>query len=284
MKMKISVSSYSFGSYVSRIGYKGVMDEAKKMGFEGIEIVECSELFEDGVIDTVREYSKEIGLPIVAFCVGADFTKNDCTSLDEEIERVKKLVDVAAALGAPKMRHDVCYGNFTKKYGIGFDDVLPIMAKGCLEVTKYAETKGVKTMFENHGNFIQDSDRVEKLINAVSHPNFGYLCDIGNFLCADEDPAHAVGKLAKYAIHAHAKDFHIRSGEKTNPGAGWFPSRSGNYLRGAIIGHGEAYPDKTIDILKNSGYDGYISIEFEGLEDNLTGIAMGLENLKRFIG
>ena len=32
-------------------------------------------------------------------------------------------------------------------------------------------------MVENHGYFAQDSDRVEKLINAVDHPNFGLLLD-----------------------------------------------------------------------------------------------------------
>ena len=35
-------------------------------------------------------------------------------------------------------------------------------------------------------------------------------------------------------------------------------------------------------ILKKSGYDGYISVEFEGAEDKLYGIKEGLENVKRF--
>ena len=54
---------------------------------------------------------------------------------------------------------------------------------------------------------------VEKLINAVAHPNFGALVDIGNFSCADEYNPASVGIMAPYAIHAHAKDFHIKSGK-----------------------------------------------------------------------
>lgn len=62
-------------------------------------------------------------------------------------------------------------------------------------MTAYAAEKGIKTAVENHGTFCQDSDRVELLVNTVAHDNFGLLVDMGNFLCADENPAAAVGAL-----------------------------------------------------------------------------------------
>jgi len=130
---------------------------------------------------------------------------------------------------------------------------------------------------------VQDSARVEKLINTVGHKNFGALIDIGNFMCADEDPAYAVGVLAPYANHVHAKDFHVKSGMSPNPGDGWFKSRGGNYLRGAIVGHGSIAVDQCIGILKAGGYDGYVSLEFEGLENPLVGTSLGLKYLKRFV-
>lgn len=283
--MKISVSSYSFGSYADsdKLGVIGIMDKAREMGFEGIELVEHPEFDDPAMLERIKEHSHNIGLPIIALDVGADFTKNDCSSTDEEIARVKKLVDLASYLDIPLMRHDVCYGNFTKKFGTGFEDVLPVITKACREVADYAEKRGVRTMFENHGYFIQDAYRVEKLINTVAHPNFGYLIDLGNFMCSDEDATAATGLLARYAVHAHAKDFHFKSGTLENPGEGWFPTRSGNYLRGAIIGHGDAKIGQSVRRLKESGYDGYVTIEFEGLEDNLKGIALGLENLKKYI-
>jgi sugar phosphate isomerase/epimerase len=138
-------------------------------------------------------------------------------------------------------------------------------------------------MVENHGFFCQDSERVEMLVNGVNHENFGLLIDMGNFLCADEDPAKAAGRLAPYAFHVHAKDFHTKPGTGPNPGRGWFQSRGGNYLRGSIIGHGDVPVVQCINIIRKSGYSGNISIEFEGMEDPLTGISVGFENLKAYL-
>lgn len=42
---------------------------------------------------------------------------------------------------------------------------------------------------------MQDADRIEQLVCGVAHDNFGLLLDMGNFLCADESPAVAIGKL-----------------------------------------------------------------------------------------
>lgn len=283
--MKISVTSYSYGQYINedKLGLMGIIDNAAEMGFEGIEFSEggWSNNLDLTVAEKIKERCAERGIEVVSYCVGANFLAAD---LDAEIERVKKQVDFAAAMGTKNMRHDVGYGFSGRKYSIGYDDALPYLAKGALEVTKYAEQKGVGTMTENHGYFSQDAARVEKLINTVAHPNFGALVDIGNFMCADEDPVKSVGIMAPYAKHVHAKDFHWKSGMEQNPGEGWFQTRAMNYIRGAIIGQGEAKVYQSIKILKKAGYDGYITVEFEGMEDNLKGIRIGKDNLARFIG
>jgi len=136
---------------------------------------------------------------------------------------------------------------------------------------------------ENHGFFCQDSERVEMLVCAVDHPNFGVLVDMGNFICVDEDPQVAVGRLMPYAFHVHAKDFHLKPGDGWWPGRGWNRSRGGNFWRGAMIGHGDVPVRGCLRIMKAAGYDGVLSIEFEGMEDVLTGIACGHENLRRMV-
>ncbi len=286
--MKTCVSSYSFGDYINdyKLGLYGLIDKVSEMGFDGIEFSEGS--WNGGldliVANKIKEHAEKDKLEIVSYCVGADFINGSNGCLKDEITHLHRQIEFAAAMGVKNMRHDVTGGFRGKKYCIGYDDALPILAEGCREVTKFAEQLGVGTMTENHGFFSQDSCRVEKLINATGHQNFGALVDIGNFMCADEDPSKAVGVMAPYAKHVHAKDFHFKSGNEINPGTGWFMTRAGNFIRGAIIGHGDAKVYQSIQALRRAGYDGYLSIEFEGMEDKLVGIEVGLQNLKRFTG
>lgn len=284
--MKISVSTYSYGSYLrdAKLGIYGCIDHAAGEGFDGIEFVEGEWQKNAAGAGRIKEHCEKAGITPVAFLVGADFINRGGSDGREEIARVKSLVDTAAALGCTMLRHDVTGGlPADQKVGRSFDALLPKLAERIREVTKYAEQKGIRTMSENHGFFAQDSDRVEKLINAVGHPNYGALIDCGNFLCADEEPTRGVGVMAPYAFHVHAKDFLRKSGMEIDPGEGWFRSRGGNYLRGTVIGHGEAHIAQSVGILRRAGYDGYVTVEFEGMEDNLTGICLGRKNLLRFM-
>jgi sugar phosphate isomerase/epimerase len=138
-------------------------------------------------------------------------------------------------------------------------------------------------MMENHGYFAQDSQRVEKLVTAVGNPNFGLLIDIGNFMCADEVSEIAVGRVASLAAHVHVKDFLFREGNSPVQGQGWFPTRAGNLLRGTVLGHGVVRVKQCLDILKKAGYDGAVSVEFEGVEDCLKAIEWSLANLEEYI-
>ena len=192
---------------------------------------------------------------------------------------------MAKILGAPGMRHDATYGYAPAHKGPrGFDDALPVLAKGCRAVTEFAADLGIRTMIENHGFFAQDSSRVERLMNAVNHPNFGWLVDMGNFLCVDEDPAQALGRAMPYAFHVHAKDFHVKSGRKHRARRRLVPvARRQLTCAAPIIGHGEVPIVQCLGIMKKAGYDGVLSIEFEGIEEPLKGIGISLANLRRFV-
>lgn len=284
--MQIGVSSYSYSQ--SKLDIFQIITAAKEMGFDVIEFAGFPNLPEGetplSFAPRVREACDEAGIKVANYTIWADFLTGSNGNWKEEVERLKDEVRVAEILGAPGMRHDSTWGwPAAKKGARGFDDALPILVQGCRAVTEFAADLGIKTMVENHGFFCQDSERVEKLVNGVDHPNFGVLLDMGNFLCVDEDPALAVGRLMPYTFHVHAKDFHVKSGSEPNPGQGWFSSRGGNYLRGAIVGHGDVPIVQCLKIMKNHGYDGVLSIEFEGMEDPLKGIPIGLENLKRYV-
>ncbi len=285
--MKTSITSYSYHSLYGKDGFtwKSAMDHAKNAGadgfeFSGIPNPEKADVKE--LAAQVAAYAEEIGLPLVCYAIGADFLKED---LEAEIERVRGEVDIAQILGVPVMRHDVAWGFPNWYRGVrSFGSVVERVAQGCRGGTQYAREKGIRTCSENHGRFVQDSDRVVKLVETVNDTNYGVLCDMGNFLCADDDPAVAVGKVAPITYHVHAKDFLFKPGREGNPGSGWFASRAGNFLRGTIVGHGVVPVAQCLRILKDAGYAGYVTLEFEGLETAPGAISTGLANLKRFIG
>ncbi len=285
--MQIGVSSYSFSQ--TNLDMISVIDETKEMGFDTIEFFAGFPTPKSGqsygeFAKQARELCESRDLPISGYTVGADFLNVRNGDWQTEAERLKQEVEVARILGVPAMRHDVTRG-FPREQARprGFSDAVPILAKACRAVTEYAAERGIKTMIENHGFFAQDSTRVEQLVNAVNHENFGVLLDIGNFLCVDEDPSTAVGRLLPYVFHVHAKDFHTKPGTALNPGPGWFSTRGGNLLRGAIIGHGDVPLLQCLRLLQGYGYDGTVSIEFEGIEEPLQALQFGAANLRKLI-
>ena len=90
-----------------------------------------------------------------------------------------------------------------------------------------------------------------------------------------------MGRLAPYALYVHAKDFLLKSGREGSPGPEFLRTRAGNYLRGTVIGHGVVPVAQCLSSLKMAGYDGYVGVEFEGMEEPLEAIACGLRNLRR---
>ena len=273
--MKIGVSSYSFSKHIKNTGanYIDICNIAKEYGFDGIEFIDLSLEIQPAesvtaLAETIREHCAKIGLEIAAYTVGADFIDHE-----NEVERLKAQVDIAAVLGAKVMRHDV-----TWRRDVPWREIVEKVAPMVREVAEYAASRGVRTCTENHGYVMQDSHRVETLMLTVNHPNYGWLVDMGNFLCADEPPLHALPIAAPYAVHAHAKDFLMK---EENPGEGWFPTRNGWSLRGTVVGHGVVPVKECVRILKEAGYDGWLSLEFEGMEEPLAAIRAGSEYLRK---
>lgn len=288
--MNISVSSYSFNQYLKdgRLTQLSCIEKAAEMGFDGIEFTEILPSKEASYEERL-EYAKEIraeadrvGIPIVAYTLGAKLFWTSEAENNAEVERLCREIDIAKLLGAPVFRHDICwsldYGG--KRYS--FDAMLPVISENARRITEYALKLGIKTCSENHGKIAQDSDRMERLYNAVGHENYGLLVDIGNFACIDEDSVTAVSRVAPYAVHVHAKDFTMEKfGEYE--GENGILTRGCNLIHGCVIGEGVIPVRQCITILKKSGYDGFISVEYEGGEDCLDGIKRGLENLRRMI-
>ena len=287
--MKIGVSCYSFQRLLRRgeMTYYSACDAARHMGYEGIEFIDLDTQYGAGEATVaelaahLRAHCENLGLEIIAYTISADFLNGrDCAPQDEPA-RVMKCVDVAQALGAKVLRHDAYWRlSGTKDWRAAADRCV----SGIRQVADYAQQRGIRTCTENHGRIMQDSERMEYLMRAVGHENYGWLVDIGNFLCVDEDPQHAVGVAAPYAVHVHVKDFLLKSGVTEAPSAGWLYTRGGNWLRGTVVGHGTVNVPGCLRALTSAGYDGYLSVEFEGAEEVLPALEAAHAYMKRLLG
>ncbi|MBR6737564.1 MAG: sugar phosphate isomerase/epimerase [Clostridia bacterium] len=279
--MKIGVTSYSFNNYVNQTGANllSLCDKAKELGFDYIDFTAIKT---DNPLKTAKElneYCKKIGLEIVAYTVGANFLADD---INKEVQRLKEEINVCKALGAKIFRHDVCYKlKTTPNYD--YKSAIQEMTPYIKELTLYAKSLGIETCSENHGFIFQSPNRVEELILSVNEKNYGWLLDIGNFLCDDVSPELGTIAALKYLKHVHVKDFLFKSSTEKMPNGYQITTNGGNFLRGTILGHGVVPVEKCINILKNYGYNGTLTIEFEGLEDNISALKLGLEYLKTII-
>lgn len=280
--MKLGVSTYSLyqALQAGQLSILEVIAYIAEIGGEHVEIVPLGFNLVDQpeLIQAIRQQAENVGIELSNYAIGANFAQLDESAYELEIERVKKEVDVAAALGIKLMRHDVASAGDTSIHH--YLTELPKLAAACRTIADYAAQYGITTSVENHGYFIQHSDRVQALLHEVDRSNFKTTLDVGNFLCVDEDPVSAVKNNISYASMVHIKDFYYRPSYR-NPGEGWFKTTSGNALRGAIVGHGDIDMPEVLRVVKNSGYDGYLSIEFEGMEDCRRATLLGLEYVKR---
>lgn len=283
--MKLGMSSYSLVGAINsgEMSILDVLQWTADQGGEHVEIVPIgfSLTEQPELIEQIVSKAQALNINISNYAIGADFLKGDREDFELELERVKREVDIAHALGVKRMRHDVSFKPPFEATIDQFEEDIPRLVEGCQQIADYASTFGIITSIENHGFYVQASDRVKRLVHEVNRANFKTTLDTGNFLCVDEDPIAAVKNNIDIASMVHVKDFYVRRASSYNPGEGWFKSSTGNYLRGAITGHGDIPLVDILTIIKQSNYDGYISIEFEGMEECKQAARVSMENVRR---
>lgn len=284
MPIQLAVSTYSLHRW--RKEQNKTMEETIRfVAAQGVPGIEFSGLGEETLPDPLararelRAACDAAGLRVPSYCMSAELFGNAAKQA-EQIQAVKQGIEIAAILGASSLRHDITWD--AQAAQVPFTDFLARVVPACREITQYAKCKGIKTSLENHGTFLQTADRIETLVKAIDDPNFGVTLDMGNFLCLNQDPVESVRRLLPYAVMVHAKDFHSRPKE-TMPQHGWFTTPTPIALRGSILGHGVIDIPAQIALLKKSGYTGWLSLEFEGMEEPTMAVQRGLEYLRKLL-
>lgn len=229
-------------------------------------------------VRAIKSHAADRGVILSNLVVPADLLSDDPDEHERNMGRLKRHIQVAAELGIGLFRHDVARWAHRAKDVAEFESLMPRMVETSKELAQYAAQYGITTSVENHGLLMNGSERVRRLIYLVDEPNFKTTLDVGNFLSVDENPVVAVAENAPVASIVHLKDFYVRD---EYPGEGWHHTPGGSYLLGAIVGYGDLDMRAIVRGISQSGFDGFVSIEFEGIEDCLLGAATGLANAQR---
>ena len=285
MKSCISLYSYWKPVRLGKMDQYQVIDTIKSLGIDAVELLMLDDAIPAG--ETMQSYAKKlceyansVGLEVPILSMDS---KIYCADPERELEYLCSMVDVASECGIGLMRFDIAYRFLVDEKVKNYKTVIKAVTPYIRRLADYAKEKGVKVLSENHGRIIQDSYRVEELITTVDHENYGYLCDIGNFGGVDENCAEAVSRLLPYICFVHAKDALERDGMEYDPGRGFSRTRGGKFRRATIFGQGVVPTYQILKSLNAFGYDGYISLEYEGIEDTEMAMEIGAENLKRML-
>ena len=290
--MQLGVSSYSYASTIAAGGLDllGVVDRVAATGADHLEIAQAGaggpDLPDDPALtDAIAARAAERGLPLTSYVIAADFrSAHAAGDLEAEVQRVFGHLEAARRLGVQRVRHDVVAWAWRETSEAEAHEVAELVVGPCQRVADRAAELGLATMVENHGFFMNDPARVQALVAAVDRPNFSTLVDVGNFLCVDADPLAAVRTSLPTASVVHLKDFRVRP-QLEPPGdpaaEGWLRTVGGAGLLGSVVGEGDLPLAAIVREVRASGFDGPVTIEFEGPEDDDAAVAAGLAHARQ---
>lgn len=292
--MKLGLSSYSFRPLLANgtLTIEAMFDWLSANQAEHLEIATFSfsepgreaeyDLVADaGTLQRITAESRRTGIPVSGLCLGAKFAFVDADERRSQIELVKRHIELCNRMEVGLLRHDVVLWAHRLTSEAQFEEKFAGIVEACREIADFAATQGVVTSVEDHGFFMNGSARIKRLLHAVDRPNFKFTVDVGNFLCVDEDAVVATRSSLADASFVHLKDFYVR---RQSPGPGWLETLGGQFIRGSVFGFGDLETGMILDAIVASGYDGFVSLEYEGNEPTLYGCETGLANIRRMLG
>ncbi|HQY92521.1 sugar phosphate isomerase/epimerase family protein [Caldilinea sp.] len=280
--MKLSISMWSVVSAVrqGRIDLPGFIEFAARQqenGARGVELLDYFWRDRAAEMDKAMRQIADAGLELAVYSIGNDFFQPEREAWEKQLADLKTGVDVANLLNVRTMR--VFSGNAKPDYA--FEDGFAWIVDGLAAGAHYAESHGVTLALENHGLMAGRSDQVRRVIEAVGSPALRANIDTGNFLLVNQNPTEAAQDLADLAALVHLKDFRRARADETEH---IYKALDGTAFTGAVVGQGEVELAAIVKILDDAGYDGWLSLEYEGGDDPLTiGVPQSLQAAQKLL-
>ena len=263
--MKLGMSMYSVVGAVrtGEMDVPGFIKYSVAQGLRGVELLHIFWEMDRTDLGEVKRQCADAGLEIASYSASNDFVHPDADERALQVDHIKRCVDGAVALGASLVR---VFGG-SMRDGVTQEDGMAWIIEGLAAGAAYAEDHGVVLALENHGRFAGRADQVRAIIDAVGSRALRVNFDSGNFLITDEDPLSAARDLADLIAMVHLKDMKAAAADERGH---VFTTPSGRNLTGAALGDGLVDLPALVACLREAGYAGWLSLEYEGYEDAMT--------------
>ncbi len=249
------------------------IDIASDYGFDGVELLlyqfEQNDLLSNAYLQSLKRHAFRLGLPLCAMSTHQGFVSPDRDKRQRNVDLTIGQIELCARLGIPAMRVNTGRWGTSRSFddlmankgieppleGYTEEDAFPWVIEAFEKCIPVAEKHGVVLGLENHWGLGLTARGVLRVVKAVDSPWMQVTLDTGNFL---ERRYEQLEELAPHAYFVQAKTYY---------GGGQWYTLDMDYPRIARM-------------LRAHDYRGWVSLEFEGMEDYRTAIPKSLALLR----
>ena len=270
--MRLGVSTYSYWHFTpERVEIETVIDKAAELDLDGVEILHRQMASEEkNYLQNLKRRAFIQGLDLYALSIHQDFVFPDVGERNKNVDHTIHCIELAYDLGIPAirlnsgrwgtiksfdelMRHG---GNEPVLPGYTEEDAFDWIIESIEKCLPFAEKNGVILGLENHWGLTNSPRGVDRIVSAIDSDWLMVTMDCGNFL---DEPYEKLEQISSQAVLVNAKTYY---------GGGEWYTLELDYVRIA-------------DILKDIGFNGYISLEFEGKADADIGVPKSVALLRK---
>lgn len=250
-RLLVGCCAYSYRPYLEKkqMTMEDFIHKGVELGVQGVDVTTYWLTSTDPAYLTgLRHLAYRNGLPFSGAAIRTNMCLADGDKRREGLDAIKRWIDATELLGAAHLRvfgGDLPPGTSDEQ---GIQWVVETMKPAC----DYAAAKGVILGIESHGGITSKASNIVEILRRVDSPYAGCNLDISNF---QDDPYQQIEACLPYATHTHIRDFY---GEAKKP----------------------LDLERVWGMFAKAGYKGYMSAEYEGDEDPMTGVPKLIERMK----
>ncbi len=247
-------------------GIEFAASRAASLGFDGVEYFGRvpTDLLRDAPRE--RQILSQYGLEVVCYSARAQLFTDAPRMVEAQM---KHEIETAALLGSKYFHHTVfphySMTNVENTYEEVFERIVDLAEK----VAKECNRRGIVCLYEPQGVYFNGIQGLDRLLSEMKRRGceVGICGDFGNSLFVDVDPVEIFKHFGKDIRHVHVKDYRLCDERESDQRS--YESLGGHLIYETILGTGVVNFTEGFRLLRQYGYDGAVSLEFDGDDEVL---------------